>query len=302
MGYDLKEGSYIKRPLSNNEMWQTVNWLFSSNSRNETSYKFIFFKSIIDCFERSWTTGKLSFEVIFMRFTEISWNIILKYGVRQKAVTIDNKECVLEQILYEYAMISLDGEFVPWQSIKENVRSRLCKSVTSKCKKYVVGALFSDMNEMFYSFNKKEEWIELNPIVLKFINDNKTLIENLNYYKWAKFYNAVNSSEIEKNLFLLVDNDFKRKNESIYRAMLAYEFERNDKDKIETNDSVNTFEILCVAENHSEYNEEHEINNTSEDEYEDEMYDSFEKMREYLKDPLLLISNLKKKKLENLIK
>lgn len=295
MGYDLKEGSYIKRPLSNNEMWQTVNWLFSSNSRNETSYKFIFFKSIIDCFERSWTTGKLSFEVIFMRFTEISWNIILKYGVRQKAVTIDNKECVLEQILHEYAMISLDGEFVPWQNIKENVRNRLCKSVTSKCKKYVVGALFSDMNEMFYSFNKKEEWIELNPIVLKFINDNKTLIENLNYYKWAKFYNAVNSSEIEKNLFLLVDNDFKRKNESIYRAMLAYEFERNDKDKIETNDSVNTFEILCVAENHSEYNEEHEINNTSEDEYEDEMYDSFEKMREYLKDPLLLISNLKKK-------
>ena len=46
------------------------------------------------------------------------------------------------------------------------------------CKKYVVGALFSDMNEIFYSFNKKEEWIELNPTMVKFINDNKDIIEN----------------------------------------------------------------------------------------------------------------------------
>lgn len=52
MGYDLKEGTYSKRPLSDDEMWKTVNWLFSTHSINETSYKFLFFKSLIDCLDQ----------------------------------------------------------------------------------------------------------------------------------------------------------------------------------------------------------------------------------------------------------
>ena len=38
-----------------------------------------------------------------------------------------------------------------------------------------------------------------------------------------------------------------------------------------------------------------------EDEYEDEMYGSYEKMREYLQDPILLINNMKKKRVGNII-
>ena len=39
----------------------------------------------------------------------------------------------------------------------------------------------------------------------------------------------------------------------------------------------------------------------TEDEYEDEMYGSYEKMREYLQDPILLINNMKKKRVGNII-
>lgn len=226
MGYDLKEGIYDKRKLSEDEMWKTVNWLFSTYSVNETSYKFLFFKAIIDSFEKIDEYGRVPFGVIFSRFTEISWVIILKYGIRQKATTIDKKECVLEQILHEHSMIRLDGNYISWDEVAHSDRDKVCNTVKLKCKRYVVGALFDDMNGLFYSFNKKEEWIELNPIMVEFINEHKSIIENLNYYKWAKFYSKVNDTDVERNLSFLLDDSLLRRNESIYRAMCVCQVKR----------------------------------------------------------------------------
>lgn len=293
MGYDLKEGTYDTRALTDDEMWKSINWLFSTHSVNETSYKFLFFKSIMDCFELQDKTGKLSFETVFSRFTEISWNLVLKYGIQQKSVTIDHKECMLEQILYEYSMISLEEKYIPWLEVEERDRIRICKKVKTACKRYVVGALYSDMNELLYSFNKKEEWLILNPVMVDFIRFNKEIIENLHYYKWAKFYSSVNDKENENKLVFLKTDGFVRKNESLYRAMLAYEFERVPDKKA---DMVlpNTIEILMTAD--KIYTTSNEITMVvTEDEYEGELYESFDKMREYLKNPILLINRMKKK-------
>lgn len=298
MGYELKEGNYLRRTLTENEMWETVNWLFSTHSINETSYKFIFLKSLIDCFDQVDSNYSIGFDRIFSRFTEISWNIVVKYNVRQKAATADHKECVLEQILRDYNKTCLNNRYVAWNEVWKTDRIKLCKKVKTACKKYVVGALFSDMNELLYSFNKKEEWLEFNPAMVCFIKDNKDIIEKLNYYKWAKFYSEVNGKEVEENLSFLVKNGFMRKNESIYRAMLAYEFERTSLEK-EKEQLPNTIEMLLLAENHYAENMDKQDMIITEDEYEDEMYDSFEKMREYLKDPILLINNMKKKRICN---
>lgn len=301
MGYELNEGTYKRINLSEDEIWKTVNWLFSTHSINETSYKFIFFKSIVDCINMIDCNYRISFQQIFSKFTEISWTIVEKYNMRQKAVTADQKKCVLEQILNDYSMTCLSGTYVTWNEIWEEDRIKLCKKVKNACKRYVVGALFSDMNELFYSFNKKEEWIELNPIMIEFINVNKEIIENLNYYKWAKFYDKVNDKENVEKIIWLLNNGFTRKNESIYRAMLAYEFERASSLKAEKEQFPNTIEMLIVAETKAAYNLDVKDLSVTEDEYEDEIYDSYEKMREYLKDPILLINNMKKKRVENIV-
>lgn len=300
MGYELKEGVYNTKNLTDDEMWKTVNWLFSTHSINETSYKFLFFKAIIDCLDQVDSKCRISFERVFSRFAEISWIIIVKYNVRQKAVTADNKKCVLEQILHDYSRICLDKKYIAWDEIEYEDRIKLCKKVKSACKRYVVGALYSDMNELLYSFNKKEEWIEFNPVMLQFINVNKDIIENLNYYKWAKFYERVNDKATEEQFTFLLSNGFTRKNESIYRAMLAYEYERTTV-KTENVQTPNTLEIMLVAEAHSLFNMDSEDSPITEDEYEEEMYGSYEKMREYLKDPILLINNMKKKRTGNII-
>ena len=82
--------------------------------------------------------------------------------------------------------------------------------------------------------------------------------------------------------------------------MLAYEFERTTV-KAEKEQLPNTIELMLVAEAHSSYDTDSEESQITEDEYEDEMYGSYEKMREYLQDPILLINNMKKKRVGNII-
>ena len=47
-GYDLAEGRYENRTLSDDEMWSAFSNLFSSHSKNSSSYKFGFLKAIMD--------------------------------------------------------------------------------------------------------------------------------------------------------------------------------------------------------------------------------------------------------------
>lgn len=197
-------------------------------------------------------------------------------------------------------MTCLDHKYVVWNEICDEDRVKLCKKVKMACKRYAVGALYSDMDELLYSFNKKEEWIEFNPIMVQFVIANRDIIENLNYYKWAKFYEQINDKATEENLTSILDSGFIRKNESIYRAMLAYEYERSTPEE-EKEQIPNALEMMLVAESYSPDDNVQEDLIITEDEYEDEMYDSYDKMREYLRDPILLINNMKKKRAGNII-
>jgi hypothetical protein len=47
-GYELAEGRYKNRTLSDDEMWSAFSNLFSSHSKNSSSYKFGFLKAIMD--------------------------------------------------------------------------------------------------------------------------------------------------------------------------------------------------------------------------------------------------------------
>ena len=47
-GFDLKEGFYEDREVSEDELWDAVACVFTSKSKNDASYKFGFLKSILD--------------------------------------------------------------------------------------------------------------------------------------------------------------------------------------------------------------------------------------------------------------
>lgn len=77
-GYNLKEGQYEARSVSDDELWSAVSVVFTNKSKNDTSYKFGFLKSIIDNLYNVDSDLKLTFDQLFSKFGEIYWNLVLK--------------------------------------------------------------------------------------------------------------------------------------------------------------------------------------------------------------------------------
>lgn len=285
--YDLSQGNFKTGKLTENEMWEAFHWLFSDKSVNDSSYKFIFLKSIIDCMDRKDEFDKISFDSLFERFTSISWNLVLKYGISQKIKLIGKKATVLEQELQDFLVLNGYDQYVPMEEIEDEKRRKLVFKIKQSCKRYVIGALFGDMKELLYSFSKKEQWVKINPQMEVFVLKHKNVIESLNYCKWASFYEKINSDETKNHIISLLDKNFeKRKNESIYRALLAYEYEREM-----TISKVNTIELLFMAEDSEENAEIINRNNI-----EEELFQDYGNMRKYLANPIDLISKLKRDK------
>lgn len=224
-GFDLKEGMYEARNISDDELWSAFTYVFSSKSRNDSSYKFGFLKSIIDNLYNVDVDLKLSFDQLFSKFGEIYWNLILKYGLRQKAPTNDNRETYLEQVLHSVANKYRILEPISYEGLSEEMMLDISHQVKVKCKKYVVGALFEDTNRLFYSFSKKEEYIQINPVMYEFLCKHKLVIEKMNYYEWARYMEKVNDDSMVVHLLTKIECSTKRSDLSVYRHILYDEFE-----------------------------------------------------------------------------
>ena len=224
-GFDLKEGKYEARVASDDELWSAFTCVFSSKSRNDSSYKFGFLKAIIDNLYNVDADLKLSFDQLFSKFGEIYWNLILKHGLRQKAQAKNKKGTYLEQILYDAEKKYRIVEHIPYESLTAEMMIDITHQIKIKCKRYVVGALYEDTNHLFYSFSKKEERIQINPVMYEFVCKHKTVIEKLNYYEWAKFLERVNEESSATKLLDKIDKSAKRNNLSCYRQILFDEFE-----------------------------------------------------------------------------
>lgn len=224
-GFNLKEGAYEKRKVSEDELWSAFSCVFSSRSRNDSSYKFGFLKAVIDNLYNVDENLKLTFDQLFSKFAEIYWNLILKYNLKQKAPTNDNKKSSIEQILLgvkdKYGIV----EIIPYESLSNQMMVDISHQVKTKCKIYVVGALFEDTKHLFYSFSKKEEWIRINPLMYEFVCKHKVIIEKLNYYEWARFLEKVNDDKVADHILTKIDKSSKRNNLSYYRQILFDEFE-----------------------------------------------------------------------------
>ena len=99
-GYNLKEGKYEERHVSDDELWSALSVVFTSKSVNDTSYKYGFLKAIIDNLYNVDQDLRLTFDQLFGKFGEIYWNLVLKYGLKQKKSTKDNRASAIERVLY----------------------------------------------------------------------------------------------------------------------------------------------------------------------------------------------------------
>lgn len=224
-GYNLKEELYIQNKLSEDDLWSIFSSMFSSKASHDTSYKFGFFKSILDSLYNADENLVLTFDQLFYKFTEIYWNLVLKYNLRQKAKTRDGRETSLERVLKEALNRQEIITDVSFEAVSDEIKIKICHKVKMKCKENVVGALFRDSKDTLYSFSKKGEYIQLNPLVFQFMTKHKKILEKMNYFEWAKFLEKVNEESSTRNLLNTLDTITLRNDLSIYRKILFEEFE-----------------------------------------------------------------------------
>ncbi len=226
-GFDLKEGYYATRSLSDDEMWSAFSYLFSSKSVNDTSYKFGFLKSILDNLYNTDDKLTLTFDQLFSKFAEIYWNLVLKHHILQKNPGKTNRRSALESALLETKEKYAIEEDIPFESITDEMKLFVCHKVKVKCKENVVGALYADLGGLFYSFSKSGEWLQINPQMYEFVCKHKVAIEKLNYYEWAKFLEKVNDNSQVDHLLSKIDESTMRTRNSLayYRDILFQEFE-----------------------------------------------------------------------------
>ena len=175
-GISAVTGIYEDRPLSDDEMWSAFAYVFSSKSVNDTSYKFGFLKSILDNLYNVDSELKLTFDQLFSTFAEIYWNLVLKHHILQKNPGKLNRQSALERVLTETKERFAIEDDIPFESISNEAKKYVYHKVKQNCKQNVVGALYADLQQLLYSFDKAGEWIQFNPQMYEFVCKRKVAI------------------------------------------------------------------------------------------------------------------------------
>lgn len=224
-GASLREGFFKEGHLSDDEMWSAFSFLFSPRAMKSASYKFGFLKAILDNLYNTDENLVLTFDQLFSKFAEIYWNLVLKHHIRQAPVIAGGKTTKLEQALWSAKAMCPVAEELPFESIPDDVKEYVCRRVKIDCKENVVGALYGDLQGLFYSFSIKGGFIKINPVMYEFVCKHKVAIEKMNYYEWAKYLEKINSSDVMDHLLTKLDESAKRNSLEYYRNILFEEFE-----------------------------------------------------------------------------
>ena len=140
-----------------------VNKALSSNSRHSTTYKYAFFKSIIDnVFNVDLEAHLLSYDNLAERFTEIYWNLVLNYHLRQEIKTAHHDYTSVEKELFNFCHknafdYSEKQSIFPFESLRPDLQLEITKKIKNQMMRYVVSAFCGDTDDQFYHFNKKDK-------------------------------------------------------------------------------------------------------------------------------------------------
>ncbi len=101
--WDSKSNNIPFISLSEAEVIALVNKALSGNAARTSTYKFAFFKAILDnVFNVDLDSMFLNYDSIAVRFTEIYWNLVLKFHLKQMIAVTSGKITAVEHELYDF--------------------------------------------------------------------------------------------------------------------------------------------------------------------------------------------------------
>lgn len=229
-GWNLKEGKLreIEGKGAKKQLWVVLASLFSNKSKKNTAYKFIFLKSILDnLYNAKKTKGGMliSFENLFNKFSEVSWNLVVPYGLYLRKPYSDGSRSSVEKEIISFAEESSGlGSLIRFESLSDNKKVEIEKRIISLAKKYVVGAVYEDTKGLFYSFSMEESSICISNRMYNILCEHKVILERANYFEWAKFLEKINENNSTDRLLIHLDESGERHSLKMFRIILEKEF------------------------------------------------------------------------------
>lgn len=200
-GWNLQQGNIPFRPLPESEVIRIVNVALSPAKKHTTTYKYAFFKALLDnLFNADGDACFLSYDTIVLRFTEIYWNLVLGFHLKQMPASQHFQMTAVERKLFDFCRkygfdCSQKQMIFPFESLRQGLQLEIAKTIRSEMLKYVVGAFYKDTEGQLYSFSKEEGGVHFNPPAYAACVKFKTDFEKINYYEWIKYLEKVNKEE-----------------------------------------------------------------------------------------------------------
>ena len=200
-GSDLSNGSYLDSPISKEDFWRVMNQFFSSKSRKNSSYKYVFFDSLLFCIKNMKNENDLSFYDIFRPFVELYWVFVLRYGIRQNLRTRNGTKTEIEKILYSYENRDNRYREKLFNDLPFQTQELILNDSVEACSRYVIGAVYQDSDKMLYSFSKQKKLLQVNPGVLPYLLEYHNKLIDMNHRALAAFWVKVNSNSSEDEFY-----------------------------------------------------------------------------------------------------
>ncbi|MBF7097473.1 hypothetical protein [Alkalibacter mobilis] len=128
-GWNLSQGYYQKDYLTEDEIWTTLNSILSSKSHKTTSYKYCFLKSLLDNIFNVNEELILDFDKIFMKFTEVYWNLVAKHKLSQIQSNSNMKRSRVEIIIDSFInRYNFEGDF-SFEGLNNTLQLELIKKL-----------------------------------------------------------------------------------------------------------------------------------------------------------------------------
>jgi hypothetical protein len=223
MSHKLQVGEMRTSYLTDKEIWSHFNFIFSSKSRNSTTYKFVLIKSLLENLYNVNERLELNYFQLFGSFAKIYWNLVVHHELNQ--INMLGKKAEVQSILLNFQKKhQIPKEFV-FDKLSNEYQLEIINRVKKKCKINVMGAIFGDTTSTIYDFDNEKEIVRLNTSYYSFMQRFQRVLNYLTNYHLALFLEKFNEQGDTTNLLIKVENVSRRSSLDQFYQVLASFYE-----------------------------------------------------------------------------
>jgi 5-methylcytosine-specific restriction endonuclease McrA len=221
VSFNLKVGEIKKAYLTEQEIWKIINQFFA-NGHFTTTYKYGLMKALIENLYNVDNRLVLTFDQVYFSFAKIYWNLVIHHDLNQ--LNTHNRQAGIQKELKEFQLMHGVPNKVVFDRLPSNLQLQLVERTKKVGARYVVGALYGDMEGSIYEFDKRTEYIKFNSSMYIFLQKYRQIVTHLTNYHLAKFLEKHNDKNKLEDVLLKVENISKRESlHAFYNILWKYE-------------------------------------------------------------------------------